>query len=439
MATVKDDNKYNAPTYPPPAYGNQSGQYQQQPPAQPYYGAQDGAQPYQQQGMNYGPPGGQAQGYYGPGGPQQQGPYGQPQQGAYGQYPPGGQYPPQGGHYGQPQQRGGGKQGILGALLDAIHSQRLLNVEEKAFRRVEKDLVAPETPIFTHFKTKPGGGRAPETSRDGSTSKDDETQHQPGAESATELDHAEQELERKQWRDSVLLDLTSFRASLAKTQFLLRSNDIERERYAAERERIIETATKVRDNNARLHQKLQEAQQTLALRKAYDALAEKITSNRALKPREEQQATIEKLHGEIADLERESSEYANTWSERREQFGKIVDEGKQLLRLIRDEKEEAERQEGLDSMGDAEGGTPKPSEEQPSSSAQTVEGKDLKPPGHSNLGSRAATPSGQPQNPTKQNLPEDTPMTDGDASKENAKLENGEVEEGEEQEHMEVG
>ena len=323
--------------------------------------------------------------------------------------------------------------------VDALHSQRLLNVEEKAFRRVEKDMVAPETPVFTHFKTVPVGGKATETPEDGSAPKDDEKQQQPGAEPANEVSCIEQDLERKQWRDSILLDLTSFRASLAKTQFLLGSNDIERERYAAERERIIETAKKVRENNARLHQKLQQSQQTLAVRKTYDALAEKITSNRALKPREEQQATIEKLNGEIADLERESSEYKKTWSERREQFGKIVDEGEQLSRLIRDEKEEADRQEGLDSTGDAEGGTPKPSEEQPSSSAQAVEGKHLKPPGHSNHASRAATPSSQPQPSTKTDASEDTPMTDGDASKENAQLENGEVEEGEEQEHMEVG
>ena len=92
---------------------------------------------------------------------------------------------------------------------------------------------------------------------------------------------------------------------------------------------------------------LEEAQKTLALRKEYDALAEKITSNRLLRPRAEQYANLEKLNEEIAELRRESEEYAQTWAERREQFGKIIEEGMQLRRLIRDEKEEVERREGM--------------------------------------------------------------------------------------------
>ena len=60
------------------------------------------------------------------------------------------------------------------------------------------------------------------------------------------------------------------------------------------------------------------------------------------------------MNAEIADLEKESQEYAQTWSERRQQFGRIIEEGMQLRRLIRDEKEEVERREGMEEREDGE-------------------------------------------------------------------------------------
>lgn len=99
---------------------------------------------------------------------------------------------------------------------------------------------------------------------------------------------------------------------------------------------------------------LEDAQRTLALRKEYDDLAEKITTNRLLRPREDQHVNLAKLNAEIADLERESQEYAQTWSERRQQFGRIIEEGMQLRRLIRDEKEEVERREGMEEREDGD-------------------------------------------------------------------------------------
>lgn len=112
----------------------------------------------------------------------------------------------------------------------------------------------------------------------------------------------------------------------------------------------------MRDNTADLRIQLEESQKTLALRKEYDDLAEKITSNRLLRPREDQHANLDKLHAEISDLERESQEYAQTWAERRQQFGKIIEEGMHLRRLIRDEKEEVERREGMEEREDGEDG-----------------------------------------------------------------------------------
>lgn len=154
----------------------------------------------------------------------------------------------------------------------------------------------------------------------------------------------------------MILDFAAFESSIARIQFLLTSNERERERYAAEKLKIQATAQAVRDNTAELRMQLVEAQKTLALRKSYDELADKITSNKMLKPRDDQKANIDKLNAEIAELERESKEYAQTWSERREQFGRIVDEGMQLRRLIRDEKEEVERREGMDEGQDGEDG-----------------------------------------------------------------------------------
>lgn len=112
----------------------------------------------------------------------------------------------------------------------------------------------------------------------------------------------------------------------------------------------------VRGNTAELRSQLDEAQRLLALRKSYDELAEKITSNRLLKPREDQEANLQKLESEITELEKESKDYAMTWSERREQFGRIVEEGMQLRRLIRDEKEEVERREGMQEGEDGDEG-----------------------------------------------------------------------------------
>jgi Tho complex subunit 7. len=154
----------------------------------------------------------------------------------------------------------------------------------------------------------------------------------------------------------VTLDFAAFEGSIARIQFLLTSNEQERQRYATEKLRILETMHSVRENTSELRTQLEEAQRVLAMRKSYDELAEKITSNRLLKPREDQQANLLKLQIEIADLEKESKDYAETWTERREQFGRIVEEGMQLRRLIRDEKEEVERREGMQEDQDGEDG-----------------------------------------------------------------------------------
>ncbi|KAL9087261.1 MAG: hypothetical protein Q9165_006755 [Trypethelium subeluteriae] len=216
---------------------------------------------------------------------------------------------------------------MLTKFLDALHYERLMGVEEKHFKRITKRL------LDSHSLISPSAS-LPTPPPDASTNDD------------TSTNPTENNI--RQWREDMLLDFSTIEASLIRLQLLQRSNFHERARYATENERIQQTASTVRSSTATLRLELASAQQTLETRKVYDALTEKITSNKALKPRAEQHASLAKLQAEIAELDRESREYARTWRERREQFGRIVEECRQLLRLIRDEKEEAERKEGMD-------------------------------------------------------------------------------------------
>lgn len=176
------------------------------------------------------------------------------------------------------------------------------------------------------------------------------------AAAAYEAQKQQQLKSRRQWREEAILDFAAFESSIIRIQFLLNTNSKERERYAAQKLRIEATAQAVRDKTAELHLQLEDAQKQLALRKEYDELAEKITSNRLLRPREDQHANLAKLNAEIEDLERESRGYAQTWTERRQQFSKIIDEGMLMRRQIRAEKEEVERREGMEGADEGEEG-----------------------------------------------------------------------------------
>ena len=223
---------------------------------------------------------------------------------------------------------------------DTLHKSRLLNVEEKPFKRITKRLLGASALTSTP-------PILPPTPPPDASAADEE-----GA--AREKIKQNQLEERRQWREDVQLDFAAFESSIVRIQFLLTSNIQERGRYAAEKVKIENTAQAVRDNTADLRVQLSQVQDTLALRKEYDEMAEKITSNPRLRPRDDQQQAIERLHNEIAELQRESQEYAQTWAERREQFGKIIEEGMQLRRLIRDEKEEVERREGMEGQEDGD-------------------------------------------------------------------------------------
>lgn len=318
---------------------------------------------------------------------------------------------------------------------DKLHASRLLNVEEKTFRRLTKRLLTPDA-LPRAFP------QAPPTPPPESDKSDNDSQ------SKETLDSSKQE-KLSRWREDALIDFAGFESNLARVQFLLRSNELERQRYAAEKERIVATAQSVRENNGILHEQLQEAQTTLAIRKTYDEFSEKITSNQNLKPRDEQHSIIQKLQSEIAELERESEEYSKTWAERREQFGRIVEEGTQLLRLIRDEKEEAERQGDFEVVEEEDAtkrkteisrtGTPKPNDEA-ANAATSTDAKDpnsLAP--RTSQNSRAPTPV--PRDPTEKDRSASLDATAMDAAEADQTASNedeGEVEEGEEQDNMET-
>lgn len=220
---------------------------------------------------------------------------------------------------------------------EELHKARLLNYETKPFVRVAKRLLTRGSLLTTPSKLPtPPPDSADEVA-------------------ATQEAEIQKQLEdRRQFREDILLDFAAFDSSMARLQFLRNSNERERERYKADKQRILETAQDVRDNTAQLRIQLEEAKKTLEQRKKFDELTEKIYANKMLRPREDQQAQLQKLEEDCRELERESQQYGETWKERREQFGKIVEEGMQLRRLIRDEKEEVERREGMDG-GDEDG------------------------------------------------------------------------------------
>lgn len=219
--------------------------------------------------------------------------------------------------------------------LDALHKSRLLTVEERPFKRITKRLLTSPSPISI------ATARLPTPPLDADSSEASDTKQKAQA-------------ELRRFREDVQLDFAAFESSIARIQFLRASNARERKRYATEKLKIQETAHAVRENTTLLRTQLAEAQKTLAIRKTYDELAHKITSNRALRPRDEQLLNLEKLRSEIEDLEREKQQYKHTWLERREQFGKLVEEGQRLRRLIRDEKEEVERREGMEEGDEAD-------------------------------------------------------------------------------------
>jgi hypothetical protein len=159
----------------------------------------------------------------------------------------------------------------------------------------------------------------------------------------------------QRFREDVLLDFANLESSITRIQLVLSSNARQRERYAAEKAKILETAQAVRDNTVELRANLEDAQEALERRKGYDEMATKILNDKKLQSRDEAKAEIEKLEKEIEDLQQESAEYETTWVSRREQFDNIVREGEAMIKQIKGIKDDPEPEKDDENMEDSEG------------------------------------------------------------------------------------
>ena len=221
---------------------------------------------------------------------------------------------------------------------DALHPTRLLGIEERPFQRVTKRLLDRDSLLRQTHKQLPSP--PPEGEEDSAPS--------PSSEDAAS---------RQKFREEVLLDFAALESSITRIQLIQTSNARERERYAAEKAKILATAQAVRENTVLLREQLGEAQKVLELRKGYDALAAKILEDKKLKSRDECRGDIAGLEKEIEELEQEGVEIEGLWVGRREQFERIVVEGEVMRRVIKGikEPEEGEGEDEDDAMEEGEG------------------------------------------------------------------------------------
>lgn len=235
-----------------------------------------------------------------------------------------------------------------------LHKSRLFSIEEKPFKRITKRLATINQ--LANSKIRQTLTPPPEPTSNGAHSKQ-ASQENGGAGDGDEDAHAHAHpaTDFVQLKEDITLDFAAFDYTIGRLQFLQSANAAQRERYAAERVQILETCARVRDSTTSLRVQLAAAQETRARRTAWDGLARGILENKALQERPKAMAGIDKLEEECRQLEAESETYAATWRERKEQFSRIMDESMRLRRLIRDEKEEVERREGMDEDGEGSG------------------------------------------------------------------------------------
>ncbi|KAF2676821.1 hypothetical protein K458DRAFT_178407 [Lentithecium fluviatile CBS 122367] len=321
---------------------------------------------------------------------------------------------------------------------DALHNvARLLSIEARPFLRIAGRVIKENTFASvrpTHLPSPPPDASAA----------DEEA-------AAREVERQQQAHKIEAWRSEIMNDLELLDYTTLRFELTSESNNAERARYAREKIAIMEKQELVKEEIERLRVELKAAKETLAIRKTYDAKAEeKIFSQKMQRPREAQAIAHAKLDEEIAELEHEVQTAKDTWKERRVQFLRIEEEAKQMLHMIKDEKEEAERKEGMMKDQDDEGdsssvrgdasrmGTPRPDGAMtPLPISQSVEGSSsLRVPQDRlaplSRGTSAAL------SPARSGIVEDTEMVDlGDDAKDvhaddSSGLEEGEdVEEGE--------
>lgn len=239
---------------------------------------------------------------------------------------------------------------------DELHAKRLLNIEEKSYKRVQKRLLAPTNPIQTYLR------RSIPTSSPSDENATSDADIDETTQDTTEIlngshghDSPQEDTETylKQlttFTHQTLHDFSALKTSLARLQFLLNSNAAERERYTSQTTTITSQHSQITSETSDLRTRLEEARNSLEQRKAYDELAKKVlyTNGRdgaRSKTREELGSESERLRNEIEELEREGEELKGQWKERREALSKVTVETERLRRVVRGEPEVVEREE----------------------------------------------------------------------------------------------
>lgn len=307
---------------------------------------------------------------------------------------------------------------LLLTLIDALHNvSRLLAVEARPYSHVTGHILKPD--FFEAARPR----QLPSPPPDASAAEEEAA--------AVLVEREQQKHKIELWRRNIMNELSALDFAILRAEFTTTSNHTERERYAVEKDGITAKQQHVRDTIEELRVQLVEAKETLAVRKTYDELTEKISSSKMLKPRDEQALAHAKLDEEIAELEHEVRSAKDTWSERRTQFGRIEDATREMLAMIKDEKEEAERKEGMMKDGDEEGegegstsrgdvsrvGTPRPDGGMtPVHVSQSGEGSSLlKVPPKDRLHPLSRDTSAAPS-PARSGVIEDTEMADSGAN-----------------------
>ncbi|KAF2115405.1 Tho complex subunit 7-domain-containing protein [Lophiotrema nucula] len=232
-------------------------------------------------------------------------------------------------------------------LSDSLHNvSRMLNVEYRPYRNIAKRLTEPPDVLRAHRPL-----QLPSPPPDASAADEEAAARQVKQESLSEATQA--------WQHDIMNEVSLLDYAILRMEMTIQSNQAERDHYAKRKGEIYRDQEKVRANIVEKQAELDEVKKNLEIQKGYDEQTEKITNSKMLKPRAEQAIAHAKLDEEIADLQQEVQSSKDTWAERRTQFGRIEEEAKEILRMIKDEKEEAERKEGMmkDDDQDGEGAT----------------------------------------------------------------------------------
>lgn len=252
---------------------------------------------------------------------------------------------------------------------DELHSVRLLNVEERHYKRIFKTLLARTNPINEYISRKPTSNPTDTTSFPLPDNEEEPTVN-GSISTNTSLSPSLQAQKQDEYTRTLATfhhtihhDHTSLLSNLARSQFLLRQNHAEVARYKTQTTTITQQCHTVKRETATLRLRLQRARATMETRRNWDVLAEGVLYNRDHGGREHRRTRAElggamdKLRAEIEELEREGEDLKSAWLMRREVFGDMVREGQRLRRVVRNEAEKTEMDEPENEIEDGNDNT----------------------------------------------------------------------------------